>query len=614
MTSYLTTNLEFSAIKETLKTKLKQKSEFSDYDFEASGLSNILDVLAYNSHLNALLANFAVNEAFLSSAQLRASVVSIAQALGYTVRSRTASRAYLNLSLNLTAAATQPSSVTLPKGTKFTASVDGNTYTFQTVEAYTADGDAGIYTFRTLEGSEDIPVYEGTSRTKTFLVQGTPDAQVLVIPDTNVDTVLATVDVYETYTSTSFSSWSNLLDAVEIDGDSQLYRFIEAPNGFYEVHFGDGLTTGAIPGVGSKVVVQYLATTGEDANGASSFTPVSSVTVDGTGYPLLVSVQASSSGGAEKETSLSVKQNAPLSFAAQARLVTATDYENMVRSRYSAARDASAWGGEDNDPPEYGTVFVCIIFQDGTSASDKSAIQNEITSLVNENMGVLSVDVKFVDPTPTFLDLFVTFSFNPSLTGATRSTMENQVFSIMKKYQDDNLKVFDGTFRKSNLLALIDESSPAVLSSEASLTLQGRLTPVTAATSVTSSKAAGYVVTFPAVLASPDDVEYVVTSSSFYYGTSVCSVKNQLGSTKLRIVDTTGVVKLDNVGYYEPETGKVYLESFAPGMIVSGEAFIKVHARPLNDNAVSPLRNFYLELDEVTSSASAVIDRKGTKA
>lgn len=280
-TTFSTAQLDFETIKDELKTYLIRSGEFSDYDFEASGLSNILDVLSYNTHLNALLANFSLNEAYLASAQLRSSVVSIAQTLGYNIRSRTSSSATINLSLNLQSAGTRPSSITIPSGTKFTTSVNNVSYTFQTRSTYTAvDDGAGIYNFITSDGSDIIPIFEGVSRNKTFIVQGEEERQIFVIPDETIDTSQAVIKVYDTYTSSSFTSYININGATTITSDSTYYRVQESPNAYYEVSFGDGSTTGRRPVVGNRIEIEYLACAGPEANGATAFTTVSQITVD----------------------------------------------------------------------------------------------------------------------------------------------------------------------------------------------------------------------------------------------------------------------------------------------------------------------------------------------
>ena len=204
VTNIQSTQLDFANIKSSLKTYLAQQPEFADYNFEASGLSNILDVLAYNTHFNGLVANFALNEAFLNTAQLRSSIVSHAEALGYNPRSVTSAIAYLNVSVTITASG-RPTTITLPKYTRFNASVDDISYSFYTLEAYTATDDgSGYYQFVTSTGSPSIPVVEGTLKTKTFYVGSSTDRQIYVIPDTTMDTNTVVVNVYTSPTSSDF--------------------------------------------------------------------------------------------------------------------------------------------------------------------------------------------------------------------------------------------------------------------------------------------------------------------------------------------------------------------------------------------------------------------------
>jgi hypothetical protein len=216
-TNIQSTQLDFDTIKNSLKTYLAQKSEFADYNFEASGLSNILDVLAHNTHFNGLIANFALNEAFLNTAQLRSSVVSHAEALGYNPRSVTSSTAYISISTTITTGG-RPTTVTLPKYTQFTASVDDVTYTFYTLEAYTATDDgSGIYSFLNSSGTSAIPVVEGTIKNKTFYAGSALDRQIYIIPDATIDTTTATVDVYTSNTSSSYVTYTKLYDAITIN-------------------------------------------------------------------------------------------------------------------------------------------------------------------------------------------------------------------------------------------------------------------------------------------------------------------------------------------------------------------------------------------------------------
>ena len=590
-TTFTTSQLDFENIKQSLKTYLQRSGEFEDYDFEASGLNNILDVLAYNTHFNALIANFSLNEAYLNTAQLRSSVVSIATSLGYKIRSRAASRADLKLSLNLSSASIKPAQISLPAGTRFTASVDGVSYTFQTQAEYVATNDDGIYIFKTADDSEDIPVYEGTARTKTFIVQEEDERQIFIIPDETIDTSQVTVKVFDTYNTSTFTAYTDIASANSVNENSTFYRIVETPNGRYELNFGDGITTGKKPTVGNKVTIDYLATAGPDANGANSFTPVSQVTVNGVNYDLTVSLSAVSHGGAFRESIESIRLNAPLGFAAQQRLVTAEDYKTTILSNYAPVSDAIAWGGEDNDPPNYGVVYVGLLFDDNTTQSSQQSVKNDFTNNLNENLAILSVDVEFVDPVATFLEFACTFNFNPNLTGLTRATVEKQVFATIRDYVNDNLKTFTGTYRKSNLATEIDAISPAILSTLITTKMQQRLTPITEASVSSTSQTADYTLNFPVPIAAPSATDFRITSTIFSYNGVDCLIRNKLSDTKLQIIRLDGTIEVDNIGEYTASNGRISLSGFSPGLIASGDSFIKITATPASDGNITPLRN-----------------------
>lgn len=294
-TTIKSTALDFTAIKNNLKTFLADKPEFADYNFEASGLSNILDVLAYNTHYNALTANFALNESFLGTAQLRSSLVSLAEGIGYIPDSKTSSKAIVNLSMNLSGVSGRPTIIQIASGFKFNATVDDTDYVFQTqVDLSATDDGAGIYELKTSTGSEDIDIFEGTSRVKTFLASKSEENAVYVIPDELLDIETAVVRVYESPSSASFITYKNLSEATTINANSTLYILKETPNGLFELSFGNGATLGTAPVEGSKITIDYLAVNGSDADTAKIFEPQSQVTIDGTGYDVTVSTVAKS--------------------------------------------------------------------------------------------------------------------------------------------------------------------------------------------------------------------------------------------------------------------------------------------------------------------------------
>lgn len=605
-TTIKSSDLDFNTIKTRLKDYLKSKTEFADYDFEASGLSNILDVLAYNTHLNGLTANFALNESFLNTSQLRSSVVSHAEMLGYVPLSMVSSRAYLNLSV-IDSSSNRPTSITLPRGTSFSASASGISYTFRTIEAYTGlDNGSGIYEFKTSAGDTSIPVYEGEERIKTFLVGDKADGAVYVIPDNTIDTSTLFVKVFDTTTSSSFETYTNVNTAVRIEESSKHYQIKEVPNGYYEIIFSDGHTIGKAPAAGNKIVISYLSTTGELANSAEVFAPTADVIVDGSALPLAVTTEAASANGSQKEELESIRTNAPLLFLSQQRLVTAQDYTAQILSKYNyVLDDVVSWGGEENSPPEYGKVYVGLKFKDGTSTLVQNETKADIITTLTDNLSVMSINTEYVDAIETFIEVETIFNFDPDLTTSTPKATENLVFDTVETYFTENLNKFDKVFRRSNLLSLIDDLDESILNTRINVKLQQRFTPVT-------GQALTYKQTFPVLIATADDEFHTVTTSRFTFNSRICFIRNKLKSTKLQIINADGGVEVDNIGTYTPDTGVVQLVGFNPTSIEGGTQ-IKIKVTPANQSTVRPLRNYILKLDTQLSTALATIDYQNTQ-
>ena len=603
-TNIESTQLDFTTIKNSLKTYLAAKTEFADYDFEASGISNILDVLAYNTHYNALIANFALNESYLNTAQLRSSVVSHAISLGYEPRSISASRATINISLNLAGVSNRSNTYTLPALTSFTSSVNDVTYTFRSLEAITATDDgAGLYRFLNANGQTSIIVYEGTLKTKTFYVGETGERQLYIIPDNTIDTSTATVKVFANSSTDDFTSYTPLAKAVRVSSISQFYQITETPNGFYELNFGDGVSFGKSPSTGNIIQIEYLSTVGLEANGAKVFTPSAQLVINSESYSLTVVTSAQSSSGAVKQSIESIRQNAPIAFASQQRLVTAEDYKAIILKNYANVTDAIAWGGEDNVPTNYGNVYVGLKFASGTTNDEKVATKDSIISNLTDNLSVLSIGTIFVDPVDTFVESIVEFSFDPNLTSVTLQSTEAAVGAVVRQFFADNLGVFGKTFRKSALLTKVDAVSSAIISSSVGIKVQQRFEP-------TLNTSLQYEINFPVALAPADDINRIVTSSTFTFNGKIALIKNALSSTKLQITDTLNNVLVDNVGQYTPKTGKIELVGFNPTAITSGNTFIKLSSTPVNENVIKPLRNFVISLDNDASFASGLVDRQ----
>ena len=604
-TTIKSTQLDFDTIKGRLKDFLKQQSEFEDYDFEASGLSNILDVLAYNTHFNGLTANFALNESFINSAQLRSSVVALAEGLGYVPRSFTSSQAGLNLSVLVTGS-NRPTTITLPRGTTFTSSVNDVSYTFRTRENFVGTDDGnGAYQFLNKDDGTSIPVFEGTEKTKTFFVGDTSDTQVFVIPDITMDISTIRVRVFPTASSTTFETYTSLVDAIRITDDSTFYQIKETPNGFYEIVFGDGTSTGKAPVAGNKIIIDYLSTVGTTANGATTFTTDSIITVNGVQFNITVITESNSAGGSLKESIESIRQNAPIAFSSQRRLVTAEDYKALIQTKFGAfINDVTSFGGNDNVPRIYGKVFVGLQFKDNISDDTQQNVKDRIKTELTDNLSIMSIDTEFVDPVTTNMVLTTTFNLDPDLTGSTPQAIQTLVQTTVNNFFITNLKKFNKVFRRSNLLTLIDALDPAILNSKMEVQLRQGFIP-------TLNVSLAYNISLPVTIAQPSATDYIVRSTNFTFNNQTCFIRNLLSSNKLQIISVDGSIEVDNIGSFDSIAGTISLVGFKPTGFNGNK--INFNVTPANQNTVRPLRNFILDIDTSLSTSRAVLDFQNTQ-
>ena len=604
VTTISSTDLDFANIKNTLKTSLQNHPDFNDYNFEGSGLSAMLDVLAYNTHYNALIANMALNESYLTTAQLRSSVVSLAEAIGYMPASKAASTATVNLSVNTGNLTGRPTFLTLPRGTKFSTTFDNIAYTFETIGSVTAeDNGNGLYIFKDDKGSEAITIKEGTNTTKTFIVSENSVDSVYVIPDKNIDTTTAFVSVYDDLSTTTFATFTDLKEADTIDDQSKLYILRETPNGFYELSFGDGFTLGKAPAAGNKIVVEYLSTNGPDANGATTFTPVNQISVPNAGgntsFNLSLTTVTKAVSGSDVETVASIRKNAPFSYASQNRMVTASDYATLVKRNFGyLIKDIQAYGGEDAVRKEYGCVFLSIVFKDDVTQATIDKTKGDIIAL-GQQLQVITFDIKFEDPDTTFLETSVFFQFNPKFTSSSVQEIQDRVETATINYFANNTGLFDQSYRRSNLLALVDEVDPSVLSSRALLKVQKRYVPFLGTTESADLR-------YASPIAEPDPDNHIITSTGFQSAGKKVTLKNQLNSTKLQLFEIAGnTVLVDNVGEYFPSTGIVSIVGLTVDSIIGGSDFIKISGVAANESFSSPGQNQIVVYDDGPSFVQA---------
>ena len=610
-TTIKASELDFDNIKASLKSYLSSKSEFEDYDFEGSALSNILDVLAYNTHLNGLLANFALNETFLPTAQLRTSLVNHSLSFGYIPRSKTASRANLKISINLSSAAVKPETVTLPAGWAFTTTVDGVEYTFRTLLDYTGFDRTGngIYTFEDPLGNQNVTVFQGEISVKTFIAEPGTDRQVYVVPDTELDLSTVAVQVYDDINSDNFTSYfsANATSGGQvistIDENTALYLPLETYNGFWEFNFAIGNLTGNNPTEGQIIRITYLKTKGKDANGASIFSPTfSTLSVNNVSYPLSIATISKSAFGADKETTESIRVNAPLSYLAQNRLVAPSDYRGVIANGVPGIKSINAWGGEDNIPAKYGKTMISIVYEDTLTPAQIATTEQLIKVNLTDPLSVVGVEAEFVQPTFQQVNINTTFKYDQSSTNLTLNGINNKVKNAVAQYFANNTGKFNDILRKSKLQTFVDASDASILGSDISLTMSSRFVPLRNA--VGDFVKASYTVNFLNAIENPRMSESTITSSRFIFRGKNCLITNAtLHSTVLVIVDLEGTVLVDNVGSYSPVSGTVFLSSFAPESITSGEDFISINARPMDDSVFKPLRNTLITIGNNVTTA-----------
>ncbi len=458
--------LDFDEIKQNLKTFLNAQSEFTDYDFEGSGLSVLIDLLAYNTHYNAYLANMLFNEMFLDSAVKRASAVSLAKHVGYTPRSVRGARATLNVTVNNPTGL--PATLTMDRYTTFTTTVNGSSYTFVNTEPYTTTPVGTAYSFN------NVRVTEGSPLEFSFVVTFPGPAEKYEIPNLNVDTSTVRVTVQKSESDTTTTVYTLASDLSILDGASTVFFIDENPFNRYEVYFGDGILGKKLE-AGNIVRVQYLISNGEATNSSSTFSQ--SFTAAGAiagSTSVTVDTVSNSSGGADKEGIREIKFNAPLFAASQNRAVTAQDFKAIIRQIFAGAESITVWGGEDNDPPAYGKVFISLKPTAGfiISESDKTAILNGL-----RDKQIITIIPEFVDPTYTYVNIECQVRYNPNLTTLSSSQIRQNVYNAIETYFDETLQKFEKDFYYSELSEVIGDVNPSIISNTVTLALQKRISP-----------------------------------------------------------------------------------------------------------------------------------------
>jgi len=451
---------DFDAIKSNLKGFLQGQTEFQDYDFEGSSLSILLDILSYNTHYMAYLANMATNEVYLDSADIRNNIVSLAKMIGYTPSSPRAPQANIDILIN----GATGTSITMAKGTVFTTTINETSYQYITNSDFTTTPVAGVYKF------SSVPIYEGTLVTFKYTYDSTDSDQKFIIPSNKVDTSTLQIRVQNSSSDTTIETYALAGGYNNVTTTSKVYFIQEGQDGRYEIYFGDG-TNGKALSEGNIIILDYIVTNVSESNGASSFTLAGNI---GGFTDVTISTDSASQGGVAGETNDSIKLNAPLQYAAQDRAVTSTDYETLVKSIYPNALSVSAWGGEDDETPRYGIVKIGVKAASGSTLTETTK-QDIVNKLKPYN--VASVIPQIVDPEITSVLLTSTVKYNTSSTTKSSDTLKSEIINSITNYNTNTLQKFDAIYRHSKLTGIIDSVDNSILSNITTVKIRKSFTP-----------------------------------------------------------------------------------------------------------------------------------------
>lgn len=502
------TELDFDTIKNNLKSFLNQQSEFTDYDFEGSGLNILLDILAYNTHYNAYYLNMVANESFMDTALLRDSVVSHAKTLGYVPYSTKSPVALINFTVTTTS--TTPATLTLPAGYSFLSNqIDGKSYNFVVLEDTTVTKSNTNFYF------ENLAISEGQLVTYSFVHnQSTNPKQVFTLKDANIDTTTIKVQVSPSTSNTSLTSYSKVTDVLDVTYDSTVFYLQESKSGKFQIYFGNDVV-GKKLADGSVVYVTYLLNNATAANKANNFIAAASTT-DSIGNVLtrfIINPVSAAAGGSDRESVDSIKFGSAAQFSTQNRLITFKDYESYIKKNYPAVDSLTVWGGEDETPPAYGKVYIALKPKANyyISESEKTRIINDII----KPKSIVAVDTIIRDPEYLYLLVQNYVEYDKSKTTQSADAIRTGIRNAVLTYAQSNLNKFAATFVLSKLQDGVDAVDyNAIRGSETVLKLQKRFEP-------DLTKASNYNINFNAEL---------------HRGT----ITNRMTSTEFDVYDLTG--------------------------------------------------------------------------
>ena len=605
------TDLDFDQIKASLQDYLRENSNFTDYDFEGSNLSSIVDVLAYNTYINSYNANMISNEVFIDSATLRENVVALARNIGYTPRSTTAAKAIISFFVDTTNFGTKPVTLTLKKGVVTTSSaVLGSTsYAFCIPNDITVPVVDGIATFN------NVTIYEGAFLTSNFTVSSltpAPPAR-YVLENANIDTSSLEVTVRDTQSSTSVKKFIFSDTLIEVTSSSRVYFLQEVEDQRYVVIFGDGVFGEALKSQ-NYIEVSYITSSGEAANGISSFTYNGRIVDNNNnlvskGISILSTVNESV-GGKEIESVDSIKRYAPKIYSTFNRAVTASDYEALIPKIYPETQSISAFGGEELNPPQYGKVFLTIKPLYGPYVPE--SIKNNLNTILRK-YSVAGIVTEIQDLKYLYVEAHINAYFNPNLTPSADS-VKTVVLNNVNSYADSaEMNKYGARFKYSKFQAVVDNSNAAVTSNITKIEIRRDLMP-------SLNQNAEYELCFGNAFYVKSSQGYNIRSSGFnVYGISdtvyLSDIPNEDQSTgnlflfSLESRNNPTIVA-DNVGTIDYQRAEILIKPInitGTSKKVQNISIIEISACPKSNDIIG-LQDLYLQLDVSNTTVDMIPD------
>ena len=582
-------NLDFLDIKVALKDYMRAQSDFTDYDFEGSALSNILDVLAYNTYYTAFNTNKVVNEMYLDSATLRDNVVSLAKQLGYTPKSITAPKASVDMALTFTG--TSPSTVTIKAGSGFVTNYDGSLYRFVLRDDNKVEVANSVATFSA------IPIYEGSYISTATTIDTSIKDQRFYLDNAGIDTTTVKVRVYKALNSTIFDAYTAANNILDIGAADKVFFLSEKEDERYELFFGDGVLGKKLED-GNVVDISYIVTNGDVTNGAKTFT-FNGVMQDennaNVALPYTVTsltTVSNASGGAPIETIDKIKYNAPKYYGSQNRAVTGNDYKAIVRNLYPAISDIIVFGGEDQEPPAYGKVFLSV--KPTEAAALSSFTKNDLTSELKKYT-VASIRPEFVDPSILFLELTSNIYYNGTKTKMLPTEVASSVSTAITEYlKTSGTEKFNGKFRYSKFIGVIDNTDRAINSNDTNVTMRKDFIAQINASSY-------YEVCYgnPFLIDCNNPVVWSTGMTVFEYPTYTSYLEDRNGKLVLYRLDSITGEKIllnDSIGTVDYTKGEITMNDFTILKGTFSDNRIELRVKPANKD-IEVKREMYLDVD-----------------